>query len=82
MTEVNLCEKDSCWCSQEADQSKVAVMLDGKTVDSILSATMTPAIFWEVVQACRNTVTPHPRWTNLNGRGSSTQISAPASVHP
>lgn len=82
MTEMNLCQKDSCWCSQQANHGKVAVMLDAKTVDSILSATMTPAIFWEVVEACRNTVTPHPRWTNLNDEVSSTQISTPASVHP
>ena len=58
------------------------VALNAKTVDSIVNAMMTPAIFWEVVHACRDSVPPHPRQTNLNAMDSPTVISAPVSHHP
>ena len=80
--QVELCQNDSCWCASEAVHGKTAIMLSAKTVDSILKATMTPAIFWEVVQACRETITPHPRRTNLNALDVPTTISIPVSVHP
>ena len=82
MTVIELCKKDSCWCVPQTTHDKTAVFLSAKTVDSILNATMTPAIFWEVVQACRDTVTPHPRRTNLNESDALTTISIPVSVHP
>jgi hypothetical protein len=80
--EIELCEEDSCWCAPELAQTKIPILLSPKTVDSILKATMTPAIFWEIVHACEDSVTPHPRQTNLNAMDFPTTISVPVGVHP
>jgi len=80
--EMQLCEEDACWCAPEAAQSKTAILLSPKTVDSVINATMTPAIFWEIVQACKESVTPHPRQTNLNAMDVPTTISVPVGLHP
>lgn len=82
MIQIDLCQNESCWCLPEAASTKITVALNAKTVDSIVNAMMTPAIFWEVVEACRNTVTPHPRRTNLNATDAPTRISVPVSFHP
>jgi hypothetical protein len=80
--EIELCEEDSCWCAPELAHSKIPVLLSPKTVDSILNATMTPAIFWEIVHACQDSITPHPRQTNLNALDVPTTVSVPAGLHP
>ena len=80
--EVELCKEDLCWCAPEVAHSKIPILLTPKTVDSILNATMTPAIFWEIVHACADSITPHPRQANLNAMDFPTTVCAPATLHP